>query len=118
MIFRSSQEASESLPPLVDGVVVLKGDMAFNGPGVLHGRLEGTVSGSHALVVAADADVRGGVRAGALELHGKLEGWVRVERGVVLEAGSELSGPLRAGALDLKEGAHYRGAVTVVPEGA
>jgi cytoskeletal protein CcmA (bactofilin family) len=102
---------------LVEGVVVLKGEMAFNAAGVLHGRVEGTISGTQNLVVAPDADVRGGIKAGELELQGRMEGWVRVERGVVLDAGSELTGPLRAGALEVREGARYRGVVTVVPEG-
>lgn len=118
MIFRSFREASDTLPPLVEGVVVLQGEMAFHRSGVLHGSLDGTVSGSQALVVAADAEVKGGVKAGALDLHGRIEGWVRTERGVILEAGSELNGPVRAGALEIKEGARFRGVVTVLPKGS
>jgi cytoskeletal protein CcmA (bactofilin family) len=118
MIFRSSKDKAAPPAPLVDGAVELKGEMAFNAAGVLHGRVEGTISGSHTLIVAADAEVRGGIKAGALELQGKMEGWVNAERGVVLDAGSEFAGPVQAGALEVREGARYRGVVKVVPEGA
>lgn len=118
MIFGFQTKKDKALPPLVEGVVVLRGDLALRGPGVLHGRIDGTVSAKDPVVLAEDAAVSGGVKAGDLEVRGRMEGWVRASGSVLLEAGSELTGPLRAGALEIRAGARYRGTVTVVPEGA
>lgn len=117
MIFRSRTQAAEAERLLVDGVLVLKGDMAIRGSGVVHGRIEGTLNAENPVTLAEDADVRGGVKAGDLHVKGRLEGWVRAQGRVVLAASAEMTGPLRAGALEIQPGARYRGVVTVVPEG-
>jgi cytoskeletal protein CcmA (bactofilin family) len=115
MIFSRKHSANAAARPLIQGVVALRGDLTYLRAGTLAGRIEGTVQGEAALILSAEADLRGTLRTGDLQVQGRVKGGIIARGGVTLASGCEVTGPLQGESLVLEQGAHYQGAVSIRP---
>lgn len=94
----------------------IKGEMALEGDGTIHGQFEGTLRAGGVLELGESSQVSGTVIAGAARLGGHADADVIAEHGVELLAGSELSGRLFTNRLSIVDGASFAGEVVVGPK--
>ena len=95
--------------------VVFKGELSFEKPVRLQGRLEGSVRTPGKLHIDREAKVQADVRAGAIAIEGQVRGNLAASERIELKATSDYEGDLQALKLIVEEGAVFKGQVSVGP---
>ena len=95
--------------------VVFKGELSFEKPVRLQGRLEGSVRTPGKLHIDREAKVQADVRAGAISIEGQVRGNLAAMERIELKATSDYEGDLQASKLIVEEGAVFKGQVSVGP---
>lgn len=95
--------------------VVFKGELNFEKPVRLQGRLEGSVRTPGKLHIDREAKVQADVRAGAIAIEGQVRGNLAASDRIELKATADYEGDLQASKLIVEEGAVFKGNVTVGP---
>lgn len=107
-----SQPGSEGYSVL-DGQIVVRGDIETEGTLRIDGRLEGNVLKAGSLVVGPTGVIVGNVRATETVVCGTVEGSLEVERRVELEATATVIGDISADTILVHEGGTVRGRLLV-----
>ena len=95
--------------------VVFKGELNFEKPVRLQGRLEGSVRTPGKLHIDREAKVQADVRAGAVTIEGQVRGNIAAMERIELKATADYEGDLQALKLIVEEGAVFKGNVSVGP---
>ena len=91
----------------------IKGDLHLDGPTVIGGRIEGSITAQERLEIAADGIVEGDIHGSLVDIQGTVKGNVTADRVCRLGATARVSGELRAANLAIEEGASFAGQVIV-----
>ena len=95
--------------------VVFKGELSFEKPVRLQGKLEGSVRTPGKLHIDREAKVQADVRAGSIAVEGHVRGNLAATDRVELKSTSDYEGDLQASKLIVEEGAVFKGHVSVGP---
>jgi cytoskeletal protein CcmA (bactofilin family) len=78
---------------------------------IVEGRIEGSVSLSGHLTVAAGGVLQADVEVESIEVHGEVDGDIVASRAVTIDKGAQVSGNVRAPRIIIHDGARFQGAV-------
>lgn len=106
---RSGQEVPEG----VSGAPTVWGDVRFRADAVLKASVHGNVEATHKLVVAAEAEVTGWVKAREVCLEGQIKGGVEAAGRVWIKSGAVLRQRCVAGSLRMEPGSDFQGELRV-----
>jgi len=93
----------------------LKGELCFDGPASIAGRVQGTVTANDALEIATEGIVEGDIQGVLIDILGTVNGNILATRACRLGATARVQGELRAANLAIAEGASFIGQVFVGP---
>jgi cytoskeletal protein CcmA (bactofilin family) len=96
----------------------IRGEVTFQNPAQILGRVEGKVTSSSELLIGASAECRATVQAATLIVEGTVEGDVIATDRLELNASAKITGDLVASRLVVAEGATFSGHCLVGPEAA
>ena len=95
--------------------VVFKGELSFEKPVRLQGKLEGSVRTPGKLHIDREAKMQADVRAGSIAIEGQVRGNLVASDRVELKSTADYEGDLSASKLIVEEGAIFKGHVSVGP---
>lgn len=101
------------MPEMVSGTPNLWGDVRFLKDASLQANVHGNVEATHRLVLAAGAEVAGGVKAKELCVEGKIKGGLEAVGRVWLKSGAVVRLRCFAGSLRIEPGADFQGELRV-----
>jgi cytoskeletal protein CcmA (bactofilin family) len=105
------KKSASTLNGFLDQGCSIKGDIVFADLLRVHGRVEGTISSEHELLVGEGGEVDGEVVVGRLIVAGTVRGTVRVKERVVIHGKGRLLAEVFASTLVVDEGGVLEGAV-------
>lgn len=91
----------------------IKGELHLDGPTVIGGRIEGSISAQDRLEIAADGIVEGDIHGTLIDIQGTVKGNVTADRACRLGATARVAGELCSANLAIEEGASFVGQVSV-----
>ncbi len=94
----------------------VRGEIQFDGPAVIGGRVEGAIAANDALEIAESGVVEGDIRGVLVDIHGTVKGNIFAAQACRLGATARVTGELRAANLAIAEGASFVGQVSVGTE--
>lgn len=111
-------ESTNPTESVLGADIQIKGDLRFEKPLHLRGRLEGSATGAGALHIAPEGKVQGDIDATAVIIEGDVRGDITAADRVELKANSHYEGNLRSARLAIENGASFSGHVTVGADAA
>jgi cytoskeletal protein CcmA (bactofilin family) len=91
--------------------IAIRGNLTGEEDLVIEGRVEGSVSLSGHLVVAAGAVVEADLEVDTVDVHGQVDGDIVATASIILHEGARVGGNLRAPRVVLNDGAQFKGSV-------
>jgi cytoskeletal protein CcmA (bactofilin family) len=91
--------------------ITVRGALSGEEDLLVEGRIEGSVSLSGHLIVAAGGVLQADIEVESIEVHGQVDGDIVASRAVTIDRGAHVSGNVRAPRIIIHDGAHFRGAV-------
>ena len=101
------------LPEGLSGTPTVWGDIRFRADAALKANVHGNVEATHKLVLAAEGEVTGWVKAGNLCVEGKISGGAEAAGRVWIKTGAVLRQRCFAGSLRIEPGADFQGELRV-----
>jgi len=98
-------------PSTISATTVVRGNIGGEGSLEIFGRVEGNVSMTGQVIVAADAAVRGSVTATEIQVAGAVAGNLTASDVLMLNPGARVVGDLAGARIGIAEGALVRGLV-------
>jgi cytoskeletal protein CcmA (bactofilin family) len=102
---------------VLDGQVVVRGDVETDGALRVDGRLEGSILRADLVVLATGATVVGDIHAREVIIGGAVTGNVTASGRVELQSSGAVSGDVQAGAVMIHEGGIINGRMAIDPVG-
>ncbi len=98
-------------PSTISATTVIRGNVGGDGSLEILGRIEGNVTMTGQVIVAADAAVRGNVSATEIQVTGSIAGNLTASDALLLNTGARVVGDLAGARIGIAEGALVRGLV-------
>lgn len=98
-------------PSTISATTVIRGNVGGDGSLEILGRVEGNVTMTGQVIVAADAAVRGNVSATEIQVTGSVAGNLTASDVLMLNSGARVVGDLAGARIGIAEGALVRGLV-------
>ncbi len=98
-------------PSTISASTVVRGNIGGDGSLEIFGRVEGSVTMTGQVIVAADAAVRGNVSATEIQVTGSIAGNLTASDVLMLNTGARVVGDLSGARIGIAEGALVRGLV-------
>ena len=95
--------------------VSIKGSVKFRNELLIDGEVEGKINSTGTLTVGEHAQIRGEIKARAIQLRGEVEGNIFASERCQLQAGCTLRGDIEAPRLVVDENATFVGSAKVAP---
>jgi cytoskeletal protein CcmA (bactofilin family) len=106
-------------PPPAGGVlsrgVSIKGSVKFRNELLIDGEVEGKINSTGTLTIGEHGQIRGEIKAKAIQLRGAVEGNIFASERCQLQAGCTLRGDIEAPRLVVDENATFVGSAKVAP---
>ncbi len=107
-MFNNKKEGYEGTTVIAEGVNV-QGEFRGDGPMIIDGTMQGTISTSKNIDVGANADIEADIKAGSMVVAGKIKGNIIAADRLELLTGSRIDGDVTTRSLVIAEGAILNG---------
>jgi len=115
----ASEPNGTTVAPPTGGVlsrgVSIKGSVKFRNELLIDGEVEGKINSTGTLTIGEHAQIRGEIKAKAIQLRGAVEGNIFASERCQLQAGCTLRGDIEAPRLVVDENATFVGSAKVAP---
>jgi cytoskeletal protein CcmA (bactofilin family) len=92
---------------------IIKGELRLDGPAVIAGQVQGNITATAPLEIAAEGIIDGDIQGTAVTIHGTVKGSIVAAQACRLEAAARVAGDLCTTDLAIAEGARFIGHVCV-----
>lgn len=103
----------DEIGTIISTDVEFEGDMSFEHPVLVRGRVSGSIASSDDVFVSEEATVSGAVKARRISVKGRVEAEVEAEQRLELFRTARLVGDVRTADLIVQSGARYSGRCTM-----
>lgn len=97
----------------IDAGCEFSGQLRFDEPVRIDGRVSGEIHASKELVVGEAASIEANIRAGSVVVYGRVEGDIYVERKITLHKTAWVTGEIQTSGIVVEEGARFKGRILI-----